>query len=68
VLLHAPLQILPLLALRASVSRQLGVPPGYTLTYPLAVAVGDAMLRYSAYRVVSGKGVQWKGRIYRRQG
>lgn len=64
-LLHAPLQIVPTLALRMVVCRTLGIPAVYALTYPLAVAVGDAILLYSLYRVLSGKGVQWKGRIYK---
>lgn len=63
---HAALQLLPMLAVRVAVCRQVGVPPPYALTYPLGVAVGDAMLLYSLYRVVSGKGVQWKGRTYQR--
>jgi chlorobactene glucosyltransferase len=61
---YAPLQLLPMLALRAAICTQVGVPPVYALTYPLGVAIGDAMLLYSAYRVLSGKGVQWKGRTY----
>jgi hypothetical protein len=66
-LLHAPLQIVPMLALRASISKHLGVPTVYAFSYPPAVAIGDAMLLYSAYRVASGRGVHWKGRTYRRQ-
>ena len=62
---HAPLQLLPMLVLRAVVCRSLGLPAIYALTYPLAVAVGDAMLLFSLYRVLSGKGVRWKGRTYR---
>lgn len=65
-LLNAPLQLLPMLTLRAVVCRQVGIPAVYAGTYPLAVAVGDAMLLYSVYRVVSGKGVAWKGRTYGR--
>lgn len=65
-MLHAPLQILPMLALRAVICRNLGVPIIYAFTYPLGVAVGDAMLLYSLYRVLSGKGVEWKGRVYGR--
>jgi len=61
---YAPVQLLPMLALRAAICKQVGVPPAYALTYPLGVAIGDAMLLYSAYRVLSGKGVRWKGRIY----
>jgi len=63
-LLNAPLQIVPMLALRVAVCRTLGIPSVYALTYPLAVAMGDAILLYSLYRVLSGKGVQWKGRTY----
>jgi chlorobactene glucosyltransferase len=62
---HAALQLAPMLALRAAACRRLGIPPTYAFTYPLGVAVGDAMLLYSVYRVVSGKGVWWKGRVYR---
>jgi chlorobactene glucosyltransferase len=62
---HAPLQLLPMFILRTVVCRQVGVPARYALAYPLAVAVGNAMLISSWYRVVSGKGVQWKGRLYR---
>lgn len=63
---HAPFQLLPMLALRAAVCRQMGISPLYAFAYPLSVAVGNAMLLYSLYRVVSGKGVEWKGRNYRR--
>lgn len=64
-LAHAPLQITPMLALRAVVCKQVGIPIVYAHTYPLAVGVADAMLLYSVYRVLSGKGVDWKGRTYR---
>lgn len=62
---HAPVQLLPMFLVRALVLRSLGVPTVYALTYPLAVTVGNAMLLYSLYRVLSGKGVTWKGRTYR---
>lgn len=62
---HAPVQLLPMLVLRAAVCRSLGVPIAYAFSYPLAVAVGNAMLLFSLYRVVSGKGVRWKGRTYK---
>lgn len=62
---HAPLQMLPMLALRAAVCRQMSISPLYAFTYPLAVAVGNAMLLFSLFRVLSGRGVQWKGRTYR---
>jgi hypothetical protein len=63
---HAPLQLAPMLLLRIAVCRQMGIPPLYALTYPLGVAVGNAMLLFSLYRVVSGRGVRWKGRTYYR--
>jgi chlorobactene glucosyltransferase len=63
-LANAPLQMIPMLALRVAVSRQMGIPARYALAYPWAVLVGDAMLLCSFYRVASGKGVVWKGRIY----
>ncbi|MEO5953924.1 MAG: glycosyltransferase family 2 protein [Chloroflexia bacterium] len=62
---HAPVQLLPMVILRAFVMKSMGVPVIYALLYPLAVGVGDAMLLFSFYRVVSGKGVTWKGRTYR---
>jgi chlorobactene glucosyltransferase len=62
---NAPLQIIPMIALRVAVCRSLNIPAAYALTYPLAVAVGDVMLLASLYRVLSGKGVRWKGRTYR---
>jgi chlorobactene glucosyltransferase len=61
---HAIMQVAPMLALRAAVCRLMGMPGVYALTYPLAVVVGNAMLLYSMYRVMSGKGVEWKGRVY----
>ncbi len=63
---HAPFQIAPMLLLRIAVCRQMGIPPAYALTYPLGVAVGNAMLLFSLYRVASGRGVRWKGRTYHR--
>ncbi|HKP51477.1 MAG TPA: glycosyltransferase [Chloroflexia bacterium] len=65
ILAHGAMQMLPMLAVRLAVCRQMGVPPRYALTYPLGVAVGNAMLLFSMYRVLSGKGVRWKGRTYR---
>lgn len=63
-LVHGLVQILPATLLRALVNRRLGVPLVNAFAYPLAVVVGDAILLHSLYRVVSGKGVAWKGRLY----
>jgi chlorobactene glucosyltransferase len=44
--------------------REVGVPGAYVLTLPLGALLFCAMLCYSAYRVLSGRGVAWKGRVY----
>jgi chlorobactene glucosyltransferase len=45
-------------------NRESGVPARYTLALPLGAAMFNALLCYSAYRVLSGQGVTWKGRSY----
>jgi chlorobactene glucosyltransferase len=53
----------------AAVSRRCGVPFFYALLTPLGFAVQYAMLLDSTVRIVSGRGVTWKGRkIYERAG
>ncbi len=44
--------------------REVGAPGRYALTLPLGAAMFNALLCYSAYRVLSGRGVVWKGRVY----
>jgi chlorobactene glucosyltransferase len=44
--------------------REVGAPGRYVLTLPLGAAMFNALLCYSAYRVLSGRGVVWKGRVY----
>ncbi|MDQ3928292.1 MAG: glycosyltransferase, partial [Chloroflexota bacterium] len=63
---NATLQLVPMLLLRAAVCRQLGIPIRCAATYPLSVVVGNSMLLYSLYQVLSGRGVGWKGRTYRK--
>lgn len=41
------------------------VPLRYVLLFPLSAAVFVACLTFSVYRVLTGKGVVWKGRVYR---
>ncbi|HYP19042.1 MAG TPA: hypothetical protein VEY08_03130 [Chloroflexia bacterium] len=53
-----------MMVLRAAVCKQTGVPVRYAASYPLAVTVANSMLLYSLYRVLSGRGVGWKGRTY----
>jgi chlorobactene glucosyltransferase len=49
---------------RAQVSLSMGISSWYALTLPLGAAVFAAMMFTSAWKVLSGKGVMWKGRIY----
>jgi chlorobactene glucosyltransferase len=53
-----------LIAVRAQVCRSMDISPWYALTTPLGAAVFAAMMITSAFRVISGKGVSWKGRNY----
>ncbi len=53
-----------LLGLRARVDHAMGVSRWYALTLPLGSLVFAAMMLASAYKVLSGKGVTWKGRRY----
>lgn len=49
---------------RAQVSKGMGISPWYALTLPLGAAVFAAMMFTSTWRVLSGRGISWKGRIY----
>lgn len=49
---------------RARVSRGMGISPWYALTLPLGAGMFAAMMLTSTWRVLSGKGVTWKGRTY----
>ena len=49
---------------RAKVAQKMAISPWYALTTPLGAAVFAAMMITSAFRVVSGRGVIWKGRMY----
>ncbi|HLB12924.1 MAG TPA: hypothetical protein VJO15_08210, partial [Dehalococcoidia bacterium] len=48
----------------AAVNRRMGMPAAYGLGFPLGAAVFMGILLNSAYRVLSGRGVTWKGRTY----
>ena len=49
---------------RVRVAIGMGISPVYSLTLPLGSAVFAAMMFTSAWKVISGKGVIWKGRLY----
>jgi chlorobactene glucosyltransferase len=53
-----------LLWYRARGARDMGISLLYALTTPLGAGVFAAMMFASAFKVVSGRGVTWKGRRY----
>lgn len=53
-----------LLAARGTVARRMGISPWWALTTPLGAAVFAGMMLTSAWKVLSGRGVTWKGRLY----
>ncbi|HET7767172.1 MAG TPA: glycosyltransferase family A protein, partial [Chloroflexota bacterium] len=61
---HGLAQLGALLYLRRLTDLVYGVPPAYTLTQPLGHAAFLALLGGSFFKVLSGRGVTWKGRRY----
>ena len=49
---------------RAMVAQNMGISRWYALTTPLGAGVFAAMMLTSAWKVLSGQGVTWKGRRY----
>ena len=52
---------------RARVAIGMRISPCYAFTLPLGSAVFAAMMFVSTWKVISGQGVTWKGRIYTRK-
>jgi hypothetical protein len=50
---------------RLQACRMFGISSGYAFTFPLGALIFTAMMVTSAYNVLSGRGVSWKGRQYR---
>ena len=50
---------------RSQSCRAFGIPAGYALTFPLGALIFTLMMAASAFNVLSGRGVSWKGRRYR---
>ena len=50
---------------RAQVSIGMGISPWYALMLPIGAALFAAMMFTSTWKVLSGKGITWKGRMYR---
>ena len=53
-----------LLYFRARVARKMNLSAWYALTTPLGAGVFAAMMLTSAWKVISGQGVTWRGRKY----
>jgi len=53
-----------LLYWRARAAHAFAISPGYALTLPLGALVFTGMMIASAYKVLSGRGVTWRGRTY----
>jgi chlorobactene glucosyltransferase len=49
---------------RLQACRAFGLPGGYAFTFPLGAFIFTSMMVASAYNVISGHGVIWKGRRY----
>jgi hypothetical protein len=43
----------------------MGISPWYAWTTPLGAGIFAAMMLTSAWKVLSGQGVTWKGRLYK---
>jgi hypothetical protein len=52
---------------RVQVSNGMGISPLYAFTLPVGAALFAAMMLTSTWKVVSGRGVTWKGRTYNPQ-
>jgi len=53
-----------LITMRAQVALKMKISAWYAWTTPLGAAVFGAMMFVSAWKVISRKGVTWKGRVY----
>ena len=64
VLCEALIVWIVLLYMRASTAHKVHISGWYAFTTPLGTGVFAAMMFTSAWKVLSGKGVTWKGRTY----
>ena len=58
------LELASLLAYRTWLNQRLRVPWPYSLSHPLAGIILEGILAQSSWRVLSGTGVDWRGRQY----
>jgi hypothetical protein len=54
-----------LIFVRARAAINMEISPWYALTTPLGAGVFGAMMLTSAWKVISGQGVSWRGRSYK---
>ncbi len=60
----ALVELTPLLIYRLWMDKQLKVPWYYAFTHPLAAALFEGILAQSTWRVLTHRGVDWRGRQY----
>jgi chlorobactene glucosyltransferase len=53
-----------ILVARGGTARAMGISAWYAFTTPLGAGIFAAMMLTSAWKVLSGRGVTWKGRLY----
>jgi chlorobactene glucosyltransferase len=56
-----------LIYFRALIAHKMNISPWYALTTPLGAGIFAAMMLTSAWKVISGQGVTWRGRTYHMQ-
>jgi chlorobactene glucosyltransferase len=66
VIAEALLAWIYILVLRMKINHLMGISRWYALTTPLGAGVFAAMMLASAWKVLSGQGVTWKGRNYKK--
>jgi hypothetical protein len=54
-----------LVVMRIRAAGYLQIPSWYALTTSLGAGIFSAMILASAWKVLSGRGVTWRGRLYR---
>jgi chlorobactene glucosyltransferase len=64
VTIQAAIVIAYLLFWRMKASRAFNIHPAYSLTLPLGALLFTSMMLASAFNVLSGRGVSWRGRRY----
>lgn len=57
-----------LIFMRMKVARAMDIPAWYAWTTPVGAGIFAAMMLTSAFKVISGRGVTWKGRRYKPAG